>query len=153
MTTQTQDRIALERTTLINAPVAKVFAYYSDPSNLPEIWPSMLEVKDVERDEQGHAKRFSFVYKMAGMRFSGSSDILHFTPNERFVTETKGSVESTFDTRFKDLGDQTEVHETAHYRIPIPLIGKVAEPFLRRLNENELAVMHNNLKAKMETGV
>jgi ligand-binding SRPBCC domain-containing protein len=153
MSTQTQDQVAIERTTLINAPLEKVFAYYSDPSHLPEIWPSMLEVKDVERDENGHVKRFSFVYKMAGMKFSGNSEVTHCVLNERFVTDTKGNVESVFDTRFREVGGQTELHEIVHYRIPIPLIGKLAEPFLKKLNENELAVMHENLKARMESEV
>nr|MDQ3398096.1 SRPBCC family protein [Deinococcota bacterium] len=53
----------LQRSTLIDAPVEKVFAYYSEPQNLPEIWPSLLEVRDVERTAAGWAKTFKWVYK------------------------------------------------------------------------------------------
>lgn len=152
MTTNVQENIGIEVRTLIAAPLEKVFAYYADPSNLPEIWPSMLEVKDVETDDKGYPKSFSFVYKMAGMRFKGSTEVRDFEPNRRYVSVTKGGVESTFVTEFDDKDGKTEVYERVSYRIPIPLVGKIAEQFLRKSNENELKVMHANLKAKMESG-
>ena len=33
---------------VINAPVEKVFEYANKPENLPEIWPSMMEVKNIK---------------------------------------------------------------------------------------------------------
>jgi hypothetical protein len=41
---------------------------------------------------------------------------------------------------------------TAHvqYRVPIPLLGRIAERALAKMNENELTVIHANLKARME---
>jgi hypothetical protein len=36
------------------------------------------------------------------------------------------------------------------YTVPIPLLGKLAEAFIRRLNENEMDVVLSNLKARME---
>lgn len=151
MTTKAQKHIDLERITLIDAPIEKVFSYYADPRNQPEIWPSMIEVKDVETDAGGHPKSFRWVYKMAGIHFSGSTEVTEFEPNRRAVMESTEGVESRFDLRFADKGGQTEVHEHVSYRIPIPLIGKIAERFLKKLNENELAVVHANLKAKMES--
>ena len=38
----------IEKTITINAPVEKVFGYVSEPTNLPEIWPSLVEVTDVQ---------------------------------------------------------------------------------------------------------
>jgi len=37
--------IKMNKSIFINAKVEKVFAYVEDPSNLPEVWPSMAEVK------------------------------------------------------------------------------------------------------------
>jgi hypothetical protein len=37
------------------------------------------------------------------------------------------------------------------YSIPIPLLGKVAERFLIKMNENEMTIKYNNLKARMES--
>lgn len=151
MSTKTKDQIGIEQTTLIDAPLEQVFAYYADPRNLPEIWPSLLEVKDVETDENGNPVSFGWVFKMAGMRFSGQSEVSEFEPNRRYVTESRGGIDSTFVTAFEERGGHTEVHEVVSYRVPIPLVGRVAERFLLKMNENELALMHANLKARLES--
>lgn len=151
MSTPTEDQVGIERTTLIDAPVEKVFAYYSDPQNLPEVWPSLLEVTDVERDADGHPRRFGWVYKMAGMRFSGTTENTEFEPNRRYVAESKGGISSTITTVFEAKSGKTELRETVRYSVPVPLLGKVAQRFLEKLNENEVEIIHANLKAKMES--
>jgi uncharacterized membrane protein len=149
MTTQTQTTI--NKTVLINAPLEQVFAYYSDPNNGPEIWPSLVEVKEVVRDESGHPKTLRWTYKMAGMRFEGSSEYLEFVPNERYVLRSKGGIQSTSTVTFTRVDAQTQVSEEMVYSIPIPLLGKVAERFLIKMNENEMTIKYNNLKARMES--
>jgi uncharacterized membrane protein len=146
----TISRLGIEKSIVIDAPLERVFAYYSEPENLPEVWPSMLEVSDVQRAEDGHATTFRWVYKMAGMRFTGSSVVAAYEKNRRFVTETKGGIESTFETTFEDQGDKTLVREHVHYRVPVPLLGRVAERFLAKSNEHEIETSHKNLKARME---
>jgi hypothetical protein len=37
------------------------------------------------------------------------------------------------------------------YIIPVPLVGKLAEPFILRQNENETDTFLANLKARMES--
>ena len=41
----------LQKSITINAPVEKVFGYLSDPNNLPEIWPSMVEIEPIAHTE------------------------------------------------------------------------------------------------------
>jgi uncharacterized protein YndB with AHSA1/START domain len=43
----------VEKTIAINAPIEKVFAYVDEPANLLEVWPSLVDVKDVERLPSG----------------------------------------------------------------------------------------------------
>jgi uncharacterized membrane protein len=63
-----------EKTIIINAPVEKVFNYVNEPTNLPEICPSLVEVKDVQRlPNDGTSDRW--VYEMAGMRFQATSEV------------------------------------------------------------------------------
>ena len=47
----------------------------TEPSNLPEIWPSMIEAKDIQNASLTEETKFRWVYKMAGMRFEGISEI------------------------------------------------------------------------------
>ncbi|GAF90054.1 unnamed protein product [marine sediment metagenome] len=133
----------------INAPIEKVFKYTTDQTNLPEIWPSLVENKVVERLPNGGTKA-QFVYKMAGMRFEGISIDTEFIPNQRVVSKTEGGVESEITWEYQSEGEATKVTFSAEYTVPIPLIGKLAETFIVKLNENEAETILANLKARME---
>ena len=134
----------------INAPVEKVFEYAKNPEILPEIWPSLVEVKNIKKlPNGGHS--WDWVYKMAGMRFTGTSEDIEVVPNERTVSHTTGGIESTITWEYQPVDDGTKFTFTTEYKVPIPLLGKLAESIIVKMNENEQEVILANLKARMET--
>ena len=139
----------VQKAITINAPVEKVFGYVNEPTNLPEVWPSMVEAKDVQRLPNG-GNSFRWVYKMAGVRFEGTSEDTEVVANQRVVSKTKGGIESTITWTFQPEAGATKVIFEAEYTVPIPLLGKVAEAFIVKQNERELELILANLKAKME---
>ncbi len=141
----------LEKTITIAAPVDKVFAYLSQPANLPEIWPSMIEVKNVKQTSQHVGDSFDWVYKMAGMRFEGSSTTAEYIANSRTVTKGAGGIPSTFVYTFEAEDGHTRFHMAVEYTVPVPLLGKLAESFILKQNEHEMDVFLANLKARMES--
>ena len=138
-----------ETTITINAPVEDVFSCIDEPSNLPEIWPGMVEAKDVQRLPNG-GNSFRWVYKMAGMRFEGTSEDTEYVVNQRVVSKTKGGIESTVTWTLQPEASGTKVTFEAEYSVPIPLLGKLAEAFIVKQNEREAELLLANLKAKME---
>jgi uncharacterized membrane protein len=138
----------IESSVTINAPIEKVFEY-SKPENLPEIWPSLVEVKNVKQLPNG-GYSWDWVYKMAGMTFNGSSEHTEFVPNERTVSKSTG-IESTITWSYESVGEGTKMTTHTEYKIPIPLLGKVAEAFIVKMNENESDIILANLKARLET--
>jgi uncharacterized membrane protein len=64
----------IQKSIQISAPVEKVFDYLLDPDNLPEIWPGLVEVKDIQRTPGGELSSYKWTYKMAGMRFEGTTE-------------------------------------------------------------------------------
>ena len=133
----------------IKSPVEKIFDYISEPTNLPEIWPSLIEIKDVQRLPDGNINN-RWVYKMAGVRFEGTSEGVESVANQRIVSKTKGGVESTQTWMFQSEGDETKVTIDMEYTIPIPLLGKLAEAIIVKMNEHEGELLLSNLKARME---
>ena len=133
----------------INAPIEKVFKYSAEPSNLPEIWPSMIEAKDIQPLPNG-GNKFRWVYKMAGIRIEGISEHTEFIPNQRSVSKTEGGVESEIIWEYQSEGEATTVTFRAEYTVPIPLLGKLAETFIVKQNNNEAETLLANLKARME---
>jgi uncharacterized membrane protein len=133
----------------INAPVKKIFDYLMEPTNQPEIWPSLMEIKDVQRLPDGKIKN-RWVYKMAGIRLEGTSEGVESVANQRIVSKTKGGVESTQTWMFQPEGDETKVTFEVEYTVPIPVIGKLAEAIIVKMNEHEGEVILANLKSRME---
>ena len=140
----------IKKSIKINAPVEKVFKFAEKPEILPEIWPSLVEVKNTkELPNGGHS--FDWVYKMAGMRLNGSSEDIEIVPNERTVSLSNGGIESTITWEYQPVDDGTKFTVTTEYKVPIPLLGKLAESIIVKMNENEQEVVLANLKARMET--
>jgi len=133
----------------INAPVKKIFDYLSEPTNQPEIWPSLMEIKDVQRLPDGKTKN-RWVYKMAGIRLEGTSEGVESVTNQRIVSKTKGGVESTQTWIFQPEAGGTKVTFDVEYTVPIPVLGKLAEAIIVKMNEHEGEVILANLKSRME---
>jgi len=137
------------KTINIKAPVEKVFDYISEPTNLPEIWPSLVEVKDVQKLPSG-GTRNRWVYKMAGILLKGTGEDTEYVPNQRLVSKTKGGVESTQTWMFQPEAGGTKVTFEVEYTVPIPVLGKLAEAIIVKMNEHEGELILANLKARME---
>lgn len=139
----------IKKTILINAPVSKVCDYMQDPAHLPEFWPSMMEVKNIRKNAKGWPI-YEWVYKMAGMKFEGESDTTEFVEHAHTTTVSTKGIPSHFDFDYKDKAGKTELTVTVEYTVPVPLLGKLAEGIVGKMNEHDADTMLANLKARME---
>lgn len=139
----------IKRSISINVPVEKVFAYIDNPVNFPEVWPSMMEVKDVEELPTG-GRKFNWVYKMAGVRLEGTSETIEYVANQRIVTKSTGAVESKFVWEFLPEGEGTKLNSSIEYTVPVPVLGKLAEGLIVKMNEREADTLVANLKDRLE---
>lgn len=111
----------IQKSSLIKAPVEKVFEYMGNPNNLPEILPSFLEVKDVQRAPGGDISSYKWTYKMAGMRFEAITEITEGVPNQRIVIKDHGGIQGIRTTSFQPEDEDTSMTVEADYTIPVPL--------------------------------
>ena len=139
----------VERSSVIKAPVDTVFAYLDDPLHLPEIWPSLIEIRDVKDLAQG-GHEFHWTYKMAGVRLEGDTTTVEFEPKKHVVTKSTGEIPSTFEWTFAAENGSTRFTLKVDYEMPDSLVGKVTEPFVRKLNEHEADAFVANLKDRIE---
>ncbi len=136
----------IRRSISIHAPVDRVFDYIADPTHLPEVWPSLVEVRNVSDHETG--KSFDWDYKLLGMRIHGHSDPVAFVRNERQVTQSVRGIPNTFRWLFSGSDGATELALEVDYQAPVP--GKLAERIVGRINEREAETLLGNLKRKLE---
>lgn len=141
--------LKIEKAIDIKASVEKVFDYISDPKNLPGIWPSMVEVSDVEKNKLGGFD-FSWVYKMLGLHFRGRGAIVEYERPRYYVFKNDVGIPSTFRWAFKQTGNITNLKVETQYTIPTPVLGKLAEHLVHKLNEREAEQLLLNLKTVIE---
>ncbi|MHB8875302.1 MAG: SRPBCC family protein [Myxococcaceae bacterium] len=141
----------IKKSVRINAPLNKVYEYATQPQNLPEIWPSMMEVANIKRTADG-GHSYDWVYKMAGMRFNGHADTRKVVQNKMLEVENKAGIKSVFRWNYTGNDGATEINLEVEYEIPVPLLGKFVESFLVKLNEREAETVLHNLRERMEAG-
>jgi len=78
----------------------------------------------------------------------GTGEYTQVIPNHWIIIETKGGVSSTITWTFRSVQDGTRVNLTVEYRVPIPLLGKLAEAIIVMMNEQEGDLMMANLRAR-----
>jgi uncharacterized membrane protein len=139
----------VQQSILINLPVEDVFAFVENPSNLPDVWPSLERIIDVERQPNGWYSA-SYVYRIAGMSFEGHTNLVEYVPNQRIVTRSKAGVEGTLGWVFQPEGSGTHLTIEAEYNVPVPLVGMIAEALLVRMHAREAKTLLANIKAKLE---
>ena len=139
----------LQKEIKIKAPLEEVFAYLTKPANLPQIWPSLYEVKDVQTlPKGGHS--FMWLFNFAGHQVKGTIETAEYVPNERIVDKAVGDVESTCAWTFYGDNGTTEVTFKADYEFPERFIPRDEKPFAVRWTELEAEYLLTNLKAKLE---
>ena len=139
----------LSRSTTIHARVDDVFHFLEDKTHFPEFWPSMMEVSDI-KDLPNGGKQFHWVYKMAGLRFEGDTEEVEFVPNKKLVGKNEKGIESTVTWLLDGHGDDTDLTFEVDYNVPVPVLGKLAEKVVVKLNENEADAVIANIKTQIE---
>lgn len=134
----------------INAPVERVFDFMSHPERLPDIWPSMVDVENIEEMPEGGVT-YDWTYKMAGLRFRGTSKTAEVVENERSVVVNEEGIPSKFTWEYHPHNGGTALDLEVEYSLPTPVLGRLAENVMVKINENEADVMLANLKAVMES--
>lgn len=133
----------------IEAPVEKVYEFMGDPKNLLEIWPSMVDVANVQELPDGHMT-YDWTYKMAGIRFKGTSKTTETIENKRSVVVNEGGIPSKFIWEYRPSDEGMTLDVGIEYEVPTPVLGKLAEKVVVKMNENEADILLENLKAVME---
>jgi len=138
----------VERSITINAPVDKVFAYITNPTNEMEWFTSITDIRDIKG--QGVGQKYGYTYKLAGLPLKGESEVIEYTPNQRYVTKSKGGVVSTWTWTFKPEDGGTRLNVVVEYTIPVPVLGKVGEKLALGQIEREADLAAANIKARLE---
>ena len=134
---------------VIHAPPDRVFAYVDDPMNLVEWLQGMVEIRNVIGSGAGQQQEWT--YKMAGLLLRGQATVVEHVPNKRAVHQTIGMINSDFGYAVESHEEGSVLTLEVKYKIPIPVLGKLAERIALRRNEREFEMALRNVKEMMES--
>jgi uncharacterized membrane protein len=134
----------------VNTPVERVFDFLSDPNNLPEIWPNIIEVKNVKKTKANDSNTFNWVYKMSGMHLEGKCETIEYKPYERLAFQSTKGFDASVYWRFQPADSVTHLTLRFEYEIPSPLLKRIKDEIIVRENEHEVEAMLQNVKSRLE---
>lgn len=140
---------SIHRSAIIDAPVQDVYEYWRNPVNWPEVWPSFVEVTDVVTTRDGPRTTLRGLYKLVGIPVRGDV-VLECFPDQRIAYSSSGGMDSTIQWTFEPDGDQTLMTTDVEYTVPVPVLGRVLEPFVVKSLEHETEAVFANLKARLD---
>ncbi len=141
------------RTIDIKAPVQNVFDFLTQPANLPSIWPNLMSVSNIV-DKGGGKYDFDWVYKMVGIHFKGHAMTEEAKPGKLVRVRNEGGIPSTFIWTYAGMdGMGTRLTVEVDYTLPTPVVGKIAEALVAKINERDAETLLANLKDVMEHGL
>ncbi len=141
--------LKIEKSILINAPLGEVFGFMAEPHNLLKIWPSLLEVRNVQPLPHG-GYCYDWAYKMAGLRFKGQGEWIEFLKDQRIVFKSEGCIPSTLFWIYQPEDGGTRVTVSVDYTIPGVALSRLTEPVIQKMNVREVGMVLDNLKTCLE---
>ena len=123
----------IERSLLVKAPPEQAFAFLADHANDIQWLPGLADARNFTGE--GTDYRWECTYKMSGISFTITGQVLEHDPPRRHVVETRGGVVSTWDWTLEPEGDGTRISLRMEYTVPVAALGKLAEKLLLKQNE------------------
>ena len=140
---------AINRQITINTTLERVFNFLLRPSNLPQVWSSLVRIeRELPLTNGGY--NFDWEYNMGGIFLSGSGKYANIVPNSWIVVKTKGAIDCTITWTLRNGGRSTRLFLTIDYRIPIPVLCWIAEKTIIKMNESEADLLMANIQKKLE---
>ncbi len=140
--------LKVTKSTHITASPKRVYDYLIQPANLSDYWNN-VEVEHIEPLANG-GFRTRWIYKMAGLRFRGTGETTECVVNEKIVDEIKGGLDSLQVWTLQATPSGTKATFAVEYAVHIPLIGRLIEKLLARINERDGDKLISTLKQRME---
>lgn len=141
--------VEVSETMHIDADPEAVFEFMDDPENHVIVTPSLAHVQNIEPLDNG-GKQLEHTFRMAGIGLDGELIEREREEGSRMLFEMTGDLTGEIELTFEPEGEGTKMTYTGRYDLPGQVLGRVAEPFVRRYNERELQTTLENVRTHVE---
>jgi uncharacterized protein YndB with AHSA1/START domain len=138
--------------TVINRPVAEVFAYVSDFEHHPDWERNFKQVRRVSTSADGTGTTYECVFQVPGQRVTATLEITEWQPNQRvaFRADKPAMARPAGAIVFEPAGEGTRVTLLPRPQMggAMRLLAPLMAGYIRKSNIKHLAL----LKARLEKG-
>lgn len=124
----------LERSQVLPAPRADVFAFFEDPRNLGEITPTEMGFKILKMDDLPMRPGFRIKYriKVFGAPVTWVTKIIEYKAGSRFVDDQMKGPYAVWrhEHRFEDVEGGTLMRDRVQYSLPFGILGRAVHGLL-----------------------
>ncbi len=125
-----------ERTTILRAPLPRVFDFFSEPGNLARITPPATRFRIVAGPARRlrESDRIEYRLRVFGLPWRWASRIDSWRENESFSdVQERGPYKSWRHTHtFRETAEGVEMHDRVEYELPFGILGRLAVGWLVR---------------------
>ena len=143
--------IRFEFTVVVNRPVEEVFAYLTNPENLPEWQTMVLEARQDSPGAMTKGTKLTDVRKFLGRRFETTVEVTAFEPSKRAdFKAVSGPIPFEISHTLEPVDGATSIKVVAQgepgrfFKLAEPLVGTQAERQFR----NDYATLKDFLEAE-----
>jgi len=136
----------IHKSTIVAAPVDKVFEIVDDPANFPKYVPNVQGVEDVRRSDGRIGDSFRVIYKVLGVTFDEKFTVTENERPHRIKSKFSGGMTGTFAWTFEPQGDGSKINVDIDYQLAGGPLGKAVDSMmLQRVNEKTIEDTLQNL--------
>ncbi|MFT4975199.1 MAG: hypothetical protein ACI8S6_001086 [Myxococcota bacterium] len=144
--------ISFSSSLTIKKPLAEVFAFWSDPDNIPRWQGGVVSYRRDSAPAQplGVGTRYTVVRKALGMQQETHGEYTAFEPLARIVEKVAaGPASYTVETRFTDLNNQTRVDVSTDLELG-GMMGRLGEKLAARPVKKQATEDHARICKMLE---
>ena len=139
----------VEASTIINRPVADVFAFFTEPANNPKWEEGLIECRLDSPAPMRLGAQIVEVRKFLGQRMESKLEVTAFEPNEKYAVKVvSGPMRFEMSAIFEAVGDGTKV-STSGQGEPGGLF-KLAEGLVKKQLQSQIEGDMRRLKKVLE---
>ncbi len=141
--------VSLEKSVIINRPVADVFAFVMNPANEPLINPSTLVYEQLNEGPIGVGSTIRIVNSFLGRQVESTFEVAEYELNRKRVMKSlSGPYPYEVANLFEAVDDGTRF--TAKFQADIGGFFRLAEPIVNRMVDRQSDAVMANLKDLLE---
>jgi ligand-binding SRPBCC domain-containing protein len=122
--------VIYERTTILRAPLPRVFEFFAEPGNLARITPVATRFRIVAGPDRclREGDRIEYRLRVFGLPWRWASRIESWRENEFFSdVQERGPYKSWRHTHtFRETADGVEMYDRVEYELPLGILGRLA---------------------------